>query len=366
MSRMDAVQFLLRELAAKRGARVGGPIRIASAPGRLDVLGGLGTESGGTVAHMTLPHRVAVAVRFTGEGVLKIQSGGLRVEVPADAAVSGLSAASAWAGPLVALWQILQQAAPGERGAEGGEIWVHGDVPRSAGQASSTAMLAALATTVTSLRQTSSFTPDQLAQLIRQAEQAGGGARKMADPTGRMLDATSCLLADASRPHLFRYSTQPFRLVGQVPLPGDLKVLAMDTGVRRGGDTNARETLNELHVASAMGFVIIDTIYRDLGRQHTPLHGYLANTSPLLYRQYFRALLPRRLRGSDFVRTYGGGRVSERVMAMLDPAKVYRVRTAVDHLIAEHEHAEQFLQAIEELADGEQENRGGGEGRMRP
>jgi L-arabinokinase len=30
---------------------------------------------------------------------------------------------------------------------------------------------------------------------------------------------------------------------------------------------------------------------------------------------------------------------------------MYRVRTAVDHLIAENEHAEQFLQAIEELSE---------------
>ena len=34
----------------------------------------------------------------------------------------------------------------------------------------------------------------------------------------------------------------------------------------------------------------------------------------------------------------------------LDPAGMYRVRTAVDHLIAEHEHAEQFPQAMEELS----------------
>ena len=47
-------------------------------------------------------------------------------------------------------------------------------------------------------------------------------------------------------------------------------------------------------------------------------------------------------------------------MALVNPAEMYRVRTAVDHLIAEHEHAEQFLQAIEELADGEE-----GEERLR-
>ncbi len=100
-----------------------------------------------------------------------------------------------------------------------------------------------------------------------------------------------------------------------------------------------------------MGVRIIDTIYRDLGQSHTPLHGYLANTSPLLYRQYFRTLLPKRLRGSDFLRTYGPLAEGAGVLDEAGAAKFYRVRTAVDHLIAEHEHAEQFLQAMEELAD---------------
>jgi L-arabinokinase len=144
---------------------------------------------------------------------------------------------------------------------------------------------------------------------------------------------------------MLRYSTQPYRLVGAVPVPGDVRVLAMDTGVRY---TGARETLNELRVAGAMGQRIIETIYTDLGQMHTPLHGYLANTSPLLYRQYFRTLLPKRMRAQDFVRAYGTLPVGAE---LLDAGQLYRVRTAVDHLIAEHEHAEQFLQAMEELAD---------------
>jgi len=350
MTPTNPTQLLLQKLATNHGEQIGGG-RIASAPARLDILGGLGTESGGTVAHMTLPNRVAVAVQRSPEKNLRIQNHQTEttIEVPPETDVSKLPATNHWAKPLIALWQILQQAAPTT--SPGGNISILGNIPISAGQASSTATLAALATALTSLQQTS-FTPDQLTLFIQRAEQTAG---KIADPTRRILDATSCLLADASRPHLFRYSTQPFRLVGQVPLPSDLKILAMDTAIRA---DNAGKTLNDLHVASAMGFVIINTIYRDLGRQHTPLQGYLANTSPLLYRQYFRALLPRRLRGSDFLRTYGV--LPENVSPLLDPAAMYRVRTAVDHLIAEHEHAEQFLQAIEELADGEE-----GEERLR-
>ena len=97
---------------------------------------------------------------------------------------------------------------------------------------------------------------------------------------------------------MLRYSTQPNELLGQISLPENLRIMALDTGVKilRGS-----QTTNFLRIAGAMGLRIIQTIYRDLGQQHTPLHGYLGSLSPGVYRRYFRTLLPRRLRGSDFL-----------------------------------------------------------------
>ena len=169
--------------------------------------------------------------------------------------------------------------------------------------------------------------------------------------SGHVVDALSCLSADAAMalrpaaPHVLRFSAQPHTLVSHTALPADLRVLALDTGVRY---TAASITFAALRLAGAMGLRIIETVYRDLGQRHTPLHGYLANLSPSLYRQYFRALLPKRLRGQDFLRTYGT--LPDRA-GPIDPQKLYRVRAAVDHLVTENEFAENFLQAIEELAD---------------
>jgi L-arabinokinase len=156
---------------------------------------------------------------------------------------------------------------------------------------------------------------------------------------------------------VLRYSAQPHRYVGAVPLPADVRILALDTGVRyaaghAGWSGSEKAGMEEFRTAVAMGVCVIDAIYRDLGQLHTPLHGYLANTSPLLYRQYFRALLPRRMRAGDFVRTYGP--LSELpVETEEQKARLFRLRTAVDHVISEHEHAEQFLQALEEVADAD-------------
>ncbi len=133
--------------------------------------------------------------------------------------------------------------------------------------------------------------------------------------------------------------------MGQIPLPPDVRLFALNTGIpaKRSG-----ETVLSLRLAGDMGLRIMETIYRDLGRINNPLHGYLGNTSPELYRRYFRSLLPRRLRGSDFLRSYG--ELSPDAGLVL-PGEIYRVRAAVDHLVSEREHAENFLQAMEDLSE---------------
>ncbi|MGN6367185.1 MAG: GHMP family kinase ATP-binding protein [Phycisphaerae bacterium] len=371
MVRRDVVQSLKEEIA--RGELpsflAGVPVAIKSAPGRLDVLGGLGADSGGTVAQMALPARVGVAVQLRDDSTLVIRSE--QIGPPVGSAEVGLAigsfyrwgregamiagsevgalvgSAGSWAMPVAALWHLLMGEFTGP-GGMGGVVVIRGDVPLGAGQASSTALLCALVLAVCVLTGIA-MGGEAKALLVQRAERIssqGIGAGMELSGTGHLLDATTSLLATPGA--MLRYSTQPFGLVGAVPVPGDVRVLALDTGVRY---TSARETLEELRIAGIMGRRIIETIYVDLGQVHTPLHGYLANTSPLLYRQYFRALLPKRMRAADFVRTYGALPVGAEGADVSGGGKLYRVRTAVDHLIAEHEHAEQFLQAMEEVAD---------------
>jgi galactokinase len=318
------------------------PFRIRTAPARLDVLGALGADAGSTVAQMALPARVAVAVQFTDAPTLALQCEPLapshtphQLCLPLTATTP--PAAYPWAAPILALWHTLSVAEPDHL--PGAVIRIHSAIPTNACQASTTALLSALALALTELRQRPLDLPD-LALAIERAE---SHTTAPALHNGRVLDALTCLLAESGT--MLRYSAQPHRLVGSVPIPRDLRILALDTGVP---SATSAETLDDLRIAGALGLRIIDTIYKDLGQTHTPLHGYLANTSPLLYRQYFRTLLPKRLRGQDFTRTYGP--LPENT-GPLDPAKLYRVRAAVDHQIAEHEHAEQFLQAMEELDD---------------
>lgn len=343
------------------------PVCCTSAPGHIDVLGGLASEAGGVVAQMALPRRAAVALQWRSDGRVVLYSRRLLERHHAaplaflarqlDASAEPLTARSlavmlepqtVWAAPLLALIALMVRhprcpAAGRHRLADGGlgglTVVVQSDVPMGAAQGSSTALLAALAQAI-SLELNFPLNLLDKALLINQAE-------SLFDLTyGSVVDALTALAAlDGPPAHLLRFSAQPHELVGQITLPPHVRIVALDTGVHT---TRRGETVRAIRMAGAMGLRIIETIYRDMGQTHTPLHGYLGNLAPSLYRRYFRTLLPRRMRGRDFLRSYGPW---DNPDLPVHGEHFYRVRTAVDHLIAEHEHAENFLQAMEELSD---------------
>ena len=251
-----------------------------------------------------------------------------------------------WAAPLVALFElVLSHPQLGATGPPrdrrtgrfpGAAVFIQSDIPMHAGQASSTAVITAL-TQALCRSSPAAISTIEKAVLIQQAQNMFGGTGS------HVVDALTTLCAlDGPPAHLLRYNAQPHDLIGQIPLPEDVKILALNTGVpaMKGG-----QTVSSLRLAGAMGLRIIQVIYSDLGRQDPPLHGYLGNLSPSLYRRYFRALLPRRLRGRDFVRSYGPLPPSA---GEIHADQLYRVRTAIDHLISEHEHAEHFLHEMEQ------------------
>jgi len=373
----DRVAGALRERFA-----VNRPIFLRSAPGRVDVLGGLAADSGGALAQMALPTRAGAAVQLRTDGLLMVHSqqqavaraGGKTADGSNGGADFSLALAMVfrdgqlvaarelgeylqgqglWAVPVVAAWYVLQQAARGQRveaPVGGATVVLHSTIPWGAGQASSTAVTAAA---VAGLADAYGLKLGgmEMALYVHRAERLFGPTSAHVVDAMTTLEALDCTPDSPSR--LLRYSAQPHQLAGQIPLAPEVRIVALDTGVRYGAATS---TVESLRLAGAMGLRIIETVYRDLGQRHTPLRGYLANLSPSLYRQYFRGLLPRRMRGQDFIRTFC--ELPERA-GLVRPERLYRVRTAVDHLITEHDHAENFLQAMEELSDETRPGTGG-------
>jgi galactokinase len=346
------------------------PSVIATAPGHIDVLGGLAVEAGGTVAQMTVPRRAVVALQLRADPVLEIHRESACSEEPAACATfpverffadgrlisarevfAVMSPDEHWAAPVVAAWYIMTQAGrlagsaqllPAATGPRGLSVVFSSQLPPGAGLGSSTAIIAAVLNALSQL--IGGFIDvDEMATYIGRTESL------LPEGFGHVIDALTVIHAvDGPGPKVLRLSAQPHSLAGQITLPRDLRIMALDTGVRYPARA---ESLQILRAAGAMGLRIVETIYKDLGSRHTPLRGYLANISPSLYRQYLRGIIPRRMRGADFIRSFGP--LPARA-GVIDPDRIYRVRTTVDHLISENEHAENFLQAIEELSEHEQ------------
>jgi L-arabinokinase len=347
------------------------PSLVATAPGHIDVLGGLAVEAGGTVAQMTVPRRAVVAVQLRAEAVLEIHRDSACSDEPAACATipleryfhegrliaardvfATLTAGEQWTAPVLAAWYIMTQAGrltgstgqtqPKPAGMRGLAVVFSSQLPPGAGLGSSTAIIAAVLNAFNQL--IGGFIDgDELALYIGRTESL------LPEGFGHVIDALTVIHAiDKTGPKILRLSAQPHSLAGQITLPRDLRIMALDTGVRYPARA---ESLQILRAAGAMGLRIVETIYKDLGSRHTPLRGYLANISPSLYRQYLRGIIPRRMRGADFIRSFGP--LPARA-GVIDPDRIYRVRTTVDHLISENEHAENFLQAIEELSEHEQ------------
>jgi galactokinase len=353
---------LMLQMKSVSGGFNPGDTTVCTAPARMDVLGGLSLEAGGVVAQMALPCRAGVALLWRDDDKMIFmgrQHGQKHqpVILPRAAVFSPGNQSgdpviarandppSAWTAPLLNVFQSLINKGfaispkASARGAIGATVVVDSDIRAGSGQAASTAVTAALLQAV-NVSCGLSLSAIQKAGIISEAQRAADGNH------GHMVDALTVLSAQDGPPaHLLRYSAQPHSLLGQIPLSKDIRILALDTGVTRA--TN-RDIFGDFHLTGAMGAKIIETIYRDLGQRHNPVHGYLGNVSPELYRRYFRSMLPRRVRGADFLRTYGALDASA---GEIVPNNMYAIRTTLDHLINEYEHAEHFLQAMEELSE---------------
>lgn len=355
----DGKTLVLSALSAQAAAQTNFEAVVASAPARLDVSGGMAVYAGGVVAQSsfslratagiapradgslwmadcTMPFTQAAQIAFDMQAVL---SGALEPPITNNACEP-----PAWAKLILTTVLEFNRVAATPTAAalrRGLSISVHNPIDAGRSPASASAMAAALVQCLCLHFEISAGVIEK-AHLIASIQRSLRGGRSHA------VDALTVLCAHDGPPtHLLRYRSQPHELLGQIPLSHELQLLAIEIE-----QTNAAapSTAESVLTAGAMGAQIIETIYRDLGHEPAGRPFYLGNISPGLYKRYFRALLPRRLRGRDFTRTYG-----PLPQDSIEADYVYHVRAAVDHLIGESEYAENFLQAMEELAPNSDE-----------
>ena len=276
---LDPVPTLLdrtrRELSASFAA--GRPVRVARAPGRLDVMGGIADYTGSLVCEMPLGVAAAVALQERSDRDVSVFSFNLldahvpfQLGMPLDA----LAKASAeslrkslsepgrrWAGYVLGCLFLLHEkglvdlADPRHKGVN---LAVYSTVPEGGGVSSSAALEVA---TMTNLAGHFGLDPDgvKIAVLCQEVENRVVGA-----PCG-LMDQMASSVGEAGS--MMRMVCQPHDLLPPLPFPAGVKALGINTHVKHsvGGGAYGRT-----RAAAFMAHRMIldeDASTRRIGRQ---------------------------------------------------------------------------------------------------
>jgi galactokinase len=323
------------------------PLYVTRAPGRLDVMGGIGDYSGSLVLELPIAAATWVAVQANRRPEIVIQSddiaalgGESRVTLPLADVVPDRPLDYERAHALLAAdprrnWASYALGALVVLHAERGKPLKHGirmsvwsEVPVGKGLSSSAALEVAALETLARLVGEEIEDRD-LGLLAQKVENFVVGA-----PCGVMDQMTS---VHGRRDHLLEILCQPAEIVGQVRVPDGLELFGVDSGIRHavsGADYGT------VRAAAFMGYRMITAA------AGTNFGGYLANVPLKDWSGRYQTLVPESMPGGEFIARYQG---TNDPATRIDPDRAYPVRASTQHAIAEHRR----VQLFRELLDGD-------------
>jgi galactokinase len=338
------------------------PIFIARAPGRLDLMGGIADYSGSLVLEMPIAESTFAAVQISDDSGVRIAS--LASDESDSARCVDLSS-DEWLELANGEYDVIREAlySRGDdrwiayvlgvvlvllretsTGAPTGlRILIDSQVPEGKGVSSSAAIEVATMRAVATLLNID-LSGEKLAQLCQLAENRIAGA-----PCGIMDQMTSALGRGGE---LLALRCQPSNVEGFVPLPVEIGVWGIDSGIRH---AVSGSDYSSVRCGAFMGYrIIADAVgLRVTTAADNPemveiddphWHGYLANISPSEFRKRFQRSLPESMRGEDFVTTYGG--TTDHV-TRVDRNRIYGVRAPTQHPIEENARVERFRSLLQ-------------------
>lgn len=330
----------------------------ASAPGRLDVMGGIADYSGALVLQLPLRETTTVSLSPRSDGLLRITSEPLagsfsidyksllvggRVEVAAARQRLHQQPGGDWAGYVVGCLLALQ-AQKGVR-VSGVDVHITSQVPPGKGVSSSAALEVATLRALTQLYGLT-WMGTELPRLAQWVENQIVGA-----PCGLM----DQLAVEFGKPgHLLPIHCQPDRLGEPLRLPEGVHFVGIDSGVRHavGG-----ASYGEVRTAAFMGYSLLvrrlgvstDTLLhvrQTADRSALPYGGYLANWPAEAFERECAPLLPDWLRGAEFIEQFGA---TIDPVTTVHPDRWYPVRAATRHPVQEQRRVELVREALLEV-----------------
>ncbi len=336
-----------------------GPVVIARAPGRLDVMGGIADYSGSNVCQLPLVVAAGVAAQRRDDGRLVcvsaqeasasvVEASAILGREPAEVRVA-LKDDAAWAlYPLGCVWWLAQYAAARDDDGEvlaklrrGVTIVLDSDVPLGGGVSSSAAIEVATMSALCKLFDIQ-LEPLALAAACQAVENRIVGA-----PCGIMDQIASCMGIENTLLWIFCQAPQSPANQPEAPAARVIEALAIPPGfIFVGVHSGVRHEVKgdpytDTRVAAFMGQKIIS-----IWGPGDMTRGHLANLDAEMFDASRLNDLPASLRGQDFLDQYGG--THDRVTTVV-PDRIYHVRAATTHHVLEPRRVRQFINTIEDM-----------------
>lgn len=334
----------------------------ASAPGRLDVIGGIADYSGSLVLEMpiqeatrvTLASRPDLTIRIYSDNASAIGAKSL-VEYDVDeigAAIKGPSYAAfrnsipagcEWSGYVAGCFLVLHK----ELGVPlaGCDLYVQSDVPTAKGVSSSASLEVAAMCAIGEIID-APLADNDIPVLCQKVENEVVGA-----PCG-LMDQLTCY--HGRNGELLPILCQPDDVRDGVPIPEGICFAGIDSGVRH---AVSGASYGDVRTAAFMGYSLIAqhlgldpaAIHhaRETGnRTDLPFEGYLANLGCERFAREFADLLPETMSGSEFLSSCGTTIDS---VTEVNSGSLYGILPSTRHPVFEHERVTRFMELLKEL-----------------
>jgi len=320
-------------------------------------MGGIADYSGSLVLEMPLQEATFAAFQRNASRTLRIVSlsedpqremffemplenfegDGRPLDYGSARAVFQEDAARQWAAYVAGVFLVLMR----ERGVvfkEGARILIDSRVPEGKGVSSSAALEVAAMQAVVAAYDIA-MTPREMALLCQTVENLVVGA-----PCG-VMDQMTAACGEEGR--LLALLCQPAELIDPIPIPDDMAIWGLDSGVRHSvsggdyGDVRAGAFMGYRMIAELAG---LDINQDAAVRIDDPLwRGYLANLSPAEFERDYAALLPEQISGVQFLSVFHGTTDS---LSQISKERTYAVRVAAAHPIYENSRVRRFAELI--------------------
>jgi L-arabinokinase len=326
-------------------------IITASAPGRMDVMGGIADYSGSLLLQMPIKQTTIVSIQKRQDGVFHLRTALTKKKI-ADFNINvselnerSLSEAGAiiknkengdWAVYVLGCFLVLQKEKKTEL--TGANVFIESNVPLGKGVSSSAALEVA---TMNALQRVYdlSLGKEELAVLAQMAENLVAGA-----PCG-LMDQLSSHLGQKNK--LLPLICQPHEVLKPISIPRGINFSGIDSGIRHAvsgasyGDVRAAAFMSYTIIALHEGATVEELQEaRSTGDwSDLPYKGFLANISVPLFENKYLSLLPTEISGKDFLDKY---KISIDTVTSIDQQKTYRPGVSGSHPVYENARVNEF------------------------